>query len=59
MIEFLSQGGYAFYVWMSYGACAVLMVAEVLILRRQRRTILSRVSRLVRMRSEERHESQA
>jgi len=26
--EFFAMGGYAFYVWGSFGACAILMVAE-------------------------------
>jgi heme exporter protein D len=26
--EFFAMGGYAFYVWGSFGACAVLMIAE-------------------------------
>ena len=29
MSEFLSQGGYAFYVWSSYGMAAILLVLEV------------------------------
>ena len=55
--EFLSQGGYAFYVWSSYGMGLILLVAELIQLRRQRRTILSRIGRLARMRAEVRHES--
>jgi heme exporter protein D len=53
MMEFFSQGGYAFFVWSSYGAALVLMVGEIIQLRRQRRTILSRIGRILRMRSEE------
>lgn len=52
MMEFLNQGGYAFYVWCSYGVCVVLLVAEINQLRRKRRTILARVGRLMRMRAE-------
>ncbi|EGV32789.1 heme exporter protein CcmD [Thiorhodococcus drewsii AZ1] len=50
MSEFLSQGGYGFFVWGAYGMVAVLLVAEVLQLRAQRRTIWSRLGRLTRMR---------
>ena len=50
--EFLSQGGYGFFVWSSYGMGALLMVAEVILLLRQRRTILTRIGRLIRMRGE-------
>ena len=54
MTEFLEQGGYAFYVWSSYGLAAALLVAEVIALRRQRRTIFARLGRLMRMRARER-----
>ncbi len=33
--EFLAMGGYAFYVWGSFGACALLMLAEPLLARRR------------------------
>ncbi len=49
MMEFFSQGGYAFYVWSSFGMGAVLLVAEVVTLRRQRRTLLARLRRILRM----------
>lgn len=52
MREFLSQGGFGFYVWSAYGAWVLLLIAEIVQLRRKRRTILARVSRLVRMRAE-------
>ena len=51
MIEFFSQGGFAFYVWMSYGVTLALMLAEIFQLRQQRRTILARLGRLMRMRT--------
>ncbi len=51
--EFFSQGGYAFYVWSSYGACLLLLIAEIVQLRRHQRTILSKIGRLMRMRSAE------
>ena len=37
MGEFLAMGGYGWYVWMSYGACAVVVVAEVVALRARHR----------------------
>lgn len=56
--DFFSQGGYGFYVWSSYGMALALLVAEIIQLRRQRRTILARIGRLIRMRVEEaKHES--
>ena len=37
MSEFLAMGGYAWYVWMSYGAVAVAVIVEVATLRTRRR----------------------
>jgi heme exporter protein D len=51
MSEFFSQGGYAGYVWGAYGMVAALLVAEVVGLRRQRRAILARLGRLLRLRA--------
>jgi len=53
MSEFFSQGGYALYVWGSYGMALVLLVAEIIQLRKQRRTILTRIGRILRMRAAE------
>lgn len=53
MSEFFSQGGYALYVWGSYGMALVLLVAEIIQLKRQRRTILTRIGRILRMRAAE------
>jgi heme exporter protein D len=40
MNEFLAMGGYAWYVWMSYGACALAIVLEVAAVRARRRRAL-------------------
>ena len=37
MQDFLAMGGYGWYVWMSYGACAAAIVAEAFMLRARRR----------------------
>jgi len=37
MSEFFAMGGYAWYVWMSYGAAAVAVIVEVAALRTRRR----------------------
>jgi len=37
--EFFSMGGYALYVWGSYGVTFVLLGAEVLMLRNRKRKI--------------------
>ncbi len=46
--EFFSMGGYGAYVWSGFGITALLMVAEVVILRRQRQTTLKRLKRRAR-----------
>lgn len=33
--EFFVMGGYAFYVWGSFGACAILMIAEPFLAKRR------------------------
>jgi len=50
MNAFLSQGGYAFFVWSSYGMGLALLGLEIFLLRRERRTILARLGRLTRLR---------
>ena len=46
--EFIAMGGYALYVWGSYAVAAVLLGAELVILRRRRRTLLQRPGRNLR-----------
>ncbi len=36
MIEFLSMGGYGFYVWSSYGITALVVIVELISLRARR-----------------------
>ena len=52
--EFFNMGGYALYVWGSFGVTAILMIAEPLLVRARRKAILQRVSRLIRIKAEER-----
>ncbi len=52
MDAFFVQGGYAFYVWSSYGMALILLVLELVQLGRRRRAILARLARLVRMRTD-------
>jgi heme exporter protein D len=40
--RFFEMGGYAFYVWGSFGVALLLMGAEVLLLRRRRKRALLR-----------------
>ncbi len=42
--RFFNMGGYAFYVWGSFGVSLFLMAAEVFLLRRRRKRALSRQS---------------
>ena len=37
MKEFFAMGGYAFYVWGSYGVTLVLLALEVLVLSKRKR----------------------
>ncbi|MGQ0761366.1 MAG: heme exporter protein CcmD [Acidobacteriota bacterium] len=37
--EFISMGGYGFYVWGSYGVTLVLLAAELIMLRSRRRRV--------------------
>jgi heme exporter protein D len=37
MSEFFAMGGYAWYVWGSYGVTLLVLVAEILLLRKRAR----------------------
>ncbi len=52
--EFFNMGGYALYVWGSFGVTALLMVIEPVMLGSRRKAVLKRVSRIVRMKAEAR-----
>ncbi|MGQ9659548.1 MAG: heme exporter protein CcmD [Thermochromatium sp.] len=56
MSDFLSQGGYAFFVWGAYGMVALALIGEVLQLRFRHRTILARLGRLARLSNQPRPE---
>ncbi|MDP2168911.1 MAG: heme exporter protein CcmD [Rhodocyclaceae bacterium] len=53
--EFFAMGGYAQYVWSSFGVCAALMILEPILVRKRQSSIL-RVLR--RERQAERLDSQ-
>ncbi|WP_419644748.1 heme exporter protein CcmD [Thiolapillus sp.] len=53
MSEFFAMGGYALYVWGSFGVTALLMIVEPLLVRQRRKAVIQRVSRLVRLKSEQ------
>jgi len=43
--DFLAMGGYALYVWGSYGMTAVLAVVEIMALRARRRQAMDELRR--------------
>ena len=43
--EFFHMGGYALYVWGSFGACAVAMLVEPLLLHRQEQAVMRSLRR--------------
>ena len=43
--DFLAMGGYALYVWGSYGMTAVLAVVEIMALRTRRRRAMDELRR--------------
>lgn len=53
IVEFLSQGGYAFFVWGAYGMTLLLLAIEAFQLRRDARARLARIQRLSRLRRRE------
>lgn len=46
--EFFAMGGYALYVWGSFGACALLLVMEPLLARRRLTAVRRLLRRLLR-----------
>ena len=40
--KFFSMGGYAFYVWGSYGVALIVMGGEVMLLLRRKKTLAAR-----------------
>ncbi len=53
MAEFFDMGGYALYVWGSFGVSALAMILEPLLVRNRRQHALKRIARLNRIKSEE------
>jgi len=48
--EFFHMGGYAFYVWTSYGIALLILLANVVIPLRQRRKVLTDIARAAKRR---------
>jgi heme exporter protein D len=55
MSEFFQMGGYAFYVWTSYGLTFVVLVANLIIPFNQERTILQTLARKLRRKQRDNH----
>ncbi|HEB96066.1 MAG TPA: heme exporter protein CcmD [Sedimenticola thiotaurini] len=50
--EFFEMGGYALYVWGSFGATFLLMAVEPILVRRRHQAILQRIRRMIRLETE-------
>ena len=48
LTEFLHMGGYAFYVWTSYGLTLLVLLANIVMPLRQRKKLLSDIARAAR-----------
>lgn len=46
--EFFAMGGYAFFVWTSYGIATIVLVANLIVPIRQRRKLLADLARKAR-----------
>ncbi len=46
--EFFHMGGYGFYVWGSYGVTALFMIGEIIMVLRNKGTVIQRVKRMIR-----------
>ena len=46
--EFLNMGGYAFYVWTSYGIALVVLLVNVILPLLQRKKLLRKIARAAR-----------
>ncbi len=45
--EFFAMGGYALYVWSSFGACAVVLLLEPFVIRRRHKAVIRRLKQQV------------
>lgn len=51
--EFISMGGYGYFIWMCFGMVALVMFAEPVLLRLQRRALKRKLDRVIRMNKRE------
>jgi heme exporter protein D len=59
MSEFFHMGGYAFYVWTSYGLALIVLVANLIIPFNQKRTFLRTLGRKLRRKHRDNAEQKA
>lgn len=52
IVDKLDMGKHALYVWGSFGATALLMIIEPLLLKQRRKTAIATVRRLIRLKEE-------
>jgi heme exporter protein D len=52
--EFFAMGQYGFYVWTAYGLAAVILIANVLLPLRRRRTVQRQLAEFYRMQKDSR-----
>ena len=48
LTEFFHMGGYAFYVWTSYGLAMIVLLLNVILPMRQRKKLLNDIARTAR-----------
>lgn len=48
IIDFFNMGGYAFYIWTSYGLAFIVLIANLIIPINQKRTTLKMLARKAR-----------
>jgi len=46
--EFFDMGGYAFFVWMSYGLTLIVVVANIVSPIMQRKKVIARIKRAIK-----------
>jgi len=57
IIEFFNMGGYAFYVWTSYGLAFIILIANLIIPINQERTLLRTLARKARRKKRDQNDS--
>lgn len=57
MSEFFQMGGYAFYVWGSYGLTFIVLLLNLLIPLYREQTLLQTLARKIRRKNHDRHDT--